>query len=172
MSIRTSIACLQERMSGLEQLIQAEKTALRELMTATFTTLRTVVDANADQVEIALKSSQTAIDKADASDEKARDRLASEMSQRFDSVNEFRRALNDSQVLNVTRQEFDQFRAHYTEQHALLRDRYAQEIADLKGRLDKAEGRQGGVQGVWGVIVAVVGIAIAIGALVFRNMGG
>jgi hypothetical protein len=79
--------------------------------------------------------------------------------------------LADSQSNNLGRTEFVQFQSYYTEQHTLLRDRFSQEIADLKARLDKAEGRQGGVQGVWGIIVAVAGIAIAIGALVFRNTG-
>jgi hypothetical protein len=155
-----------ERLARLEQRISG----LHELMDAKFTTLRTVVDGQAESTKLALDASKEAINKAEVATQKAIEKTATDVEHRFSSVNEFRGALADSQANNVTRSEFDQFRAHYAEQHTLLRDRYAEEIADLKGRLDKAEGRQGGIQNVWGVIVAVVGIAIAVGALVFRNM--
>lgn len=158
-ALRTLVVQLAERIASLDRFMEAK-----------FITLETLMQYQAEKVKLALDASQTAIDKADASDEKARDRLAEDVKQRFASVNEFRGALNDSQMNNVTRSEFDQFRQHYAEQHTLLRDRYAEEISDLKGRLDKAEGRSGGFSGAWGVIVAVAGIAIAVGALVFRNM--
>lgn len=156
---RVRLAQLDERITALDRLTDAK-----------FVTFRTLIESQAEKVKLALDASQTAIDKADAADEKARDRLAEDVKQRFASVNEFRGALSDSQSKNVRREEFDQFRQHYAEQHTLLRDRYAEEISDLKGRLDKAEGRSGGFSGAWGVIVAVVGIAVAIGALVFRNL--
>lgn len=144
--------------------------SLDRLMEARFVTHRAMMDAQARQVELALNAAQTAIDKSDIADEKARNRLAEELRDRFKSVNEFRGALTDAAANNVTRAEYEQFRQTYAEQHIILRDQHAKELADLKGRLDRAEGRSGGVGQVWGVIVAVVGIAIAVGALVFRNM--
>lgn len=159
MSTRIDLAVLLERVSALDR-----------VMVATFVTYQTMLDAQAKQVELALNASQTAIDKADIADAQAREKLAAEMTQRFESVNEFRSQQRDIISQFMPRAEFDQFRSYYSEQHALLRDRFGQEVSDLKTRLDKQEGRQGGVQGVWGVIIAVAGIAIAIGALVFRNM--
>lgn len=158
-SLRTHVMQLAERIASLDRLMEAK-----------FVTYRTLIDSQAEKVKLALDASKEAINKAEIATQKAIDKNDEDVRQRFASVNEFRGALNDSQMNNVTRSEFDQFRQHYAEQHTLLRDRYAEEISDLKGRLDKAEGRSGGFSGAWGVIVAVAGIAIAIGALVFRNM--
>lgn len=157
--LHTLLARVEERVSALDR-----------VMLATFVTYETMLGSQAKQVELALTASQTAIDKADAADEKARDRLASEMAQRFDSVNEFRNQQKDIISGFMPRAEFDQFRQYYSEQHSLLRDRYAQEIADLKGRLDRAEGRSGGYSGAWGYLVGAVGLVGALIALVFRNV--
>lgn len=157
-SMSHRVVALEERVAALDRWMETK-----------FVTVEAMMRYQAEKVALALNAAQTAIDKAEIADEKSRDRLAEDIKGRFVYVNELRGALSDSQANNVTRAEFDAFRQNYSEQHIILRDQHAKELADLRGRLDRAEGRQGGVANVWGVIVAVAGIAIAIGALVFRN---
>lgn len=111
------------------------------------------------QVELALNAADKAVTKAETS-----------VNDRLSAMNEFRGALGDAAANNVTRSEFEQFRQIYAEQHIILRDQHAKELADLKERLDRAEGHQGGVSGAWGVIIAVAGIAVAVGALVLSRL--
>lgn len=144
--------------------------SLHELMDARFVTFRTLLDSNARQVELALNATDKAIALRDAADEKARDRLAEDTRSKFAGVNELRGALEDSQRQNLTRSEFEVYRQAAENALTQMRTTHSEQLADLKERLDKAEGRSGGFSGAWGVIVAVVGIAIAVGALVFRNM--
>lgn len=157
--LRVKLARVEERISALDR-VTDEK----------FVRLGVVVEAERQRVALAHDATQKAIDKAERATEKAAEALAADVKSRFGHVNELRGALSDNQAQNVTRLEFDQFRQTYSEQHVLLRDQHAKEIRDLKERLDKAEGRSGGMSGAWGVIVAVAGIAIAIGAIVFSNM--
>lgn len=148
---RAKIVSLDERVSALDRLMEAK-----------FVTLETLMTYQAEKVALALSASQTAIDKSDQADEKARDRLAEDMRNRFDAVNEFRGQQKDVIAGFLPRAEFDAFRATYAEQHVLLRDRYSEEIGDLKTRLDKAEGRGAGVSALFGYMVAVVTIVVII----------
>lgn len=150
--------------------LAAKVAGLHELMDAKFVTFRTLLDSNARQVELALNATDKAIALRDAADEKARDRLAEDTRSKFAGVNELRGALEDSQRQNLTRSEFEVYRQAAENALTQMRTTHSEQLADLKERLDKAEGRSGGFSGAWGVIVAVVGIAIAVGALVFRNM--
>lgn len=155
---RVDIARLEERVN-----------ALGELMEAKFVTFRTLLDSNAKQVELALNATQEAINKRDQADEKARDRLAEDTRSKFAGVNELRGALEDSQRQNLTRSEFEVYRQANDRATAQMRETHSEQLSDLKERLDKAEGRSGGFSGAWGVVVAVIGIALALVALVFRN---
>lgn len=150
--------------------LAATVAGLHELMLAKFVTIEAMTRFEADKVSLALAASQTAIDKRDAADEKARDRLAEDTKSKFASVNELRGALEDSQRHNLTRSEFEVYRQAAESALAQMRTTHSEQLADLKERLDKAEGRSGGFSGAWAILVAVAGIAIAIGALVFRNL--
>ena len=148
---RVSIARIEEQVAALDR-----------LMTAKFVTLETLMQYQAEKVALALNASQTAIDKSDIADEKARDRLAEDLSNRFESVNEFRSQQRDMIAGFMPRLEFEQFRQMYTEQHSLLRDRYAEEISDLKTRLDRAEGRGAGISSLFGYLVAAITVVVIV----------
>ncbi len=85
-------------------------------------------DAQAQAIKDALLAAEKAVSKAETATEK-----------RFDSVNEFRKALTDQTSTFVSRIEFD----------------------SLKERLDRAEGRAGGYSSLWGYIAAAGGLIIA-----------
>ena len=108
-------------------------------MEAKFVTYRTLIDSQAEKVKLALDAADKAVNKAEVA-----------VNDRLNAMNEFRGALGDAQSNNVTRAEFEQFRVAYSAQ-----------VAELKERIDKSEGRSGGVSGTWGVVVAVAGIALA-----------
>jgi hypothetical protein len=131
--------------------------------------METLMRYQAEKVALALDASKEAINKADIADEKARDRLSDDTKARFASVNELRGALSDSQAQNLTRSEFEVYRKATDDAMTHIRNQHSEQLADLKERLDKAEGSRGGIANAWGVLVAVISIAVAIGALVFRN---
>lgn len=152
----------------VEQLLE-RITALDRLTDAKFVTFRTLIDSQAEKVKLALDAAQTAIDKAEIANEKSRDRLAEDIKSRFESVNEFRGQQKDIIATFMPRAEFDAFRRTYSEQHALLRDRYAEEISELKGRLDKTEGKGAGLNAGWGYLLGAVGVVGAVIAILVGN---
>lgn len=145
--------------------------ALDRLMEAKFVTMETLMRYQAEKVALALDASKEAINKADVADEKARDRLADDMKSRFAGVNELRGALEDSQRQNLSRSEFEVFRKAADDALNQMRTQHSEQLAELKGRLDKAEGKSGGLAGAWGIIVAVLGVGIGVGALLLQMMG-
>lgn len=151
MDVRVRLARLEERITALDR-VTDEK----------FVRLGVVVAAEAERVRLAHDATQKAIDKAEKATEKAAEALAIDVKQRFAHVNELRGALSDSQAHHVSRTEFDQFRSTYAEQHILLRDQHAKEISDLKGRLDRAEGRSTGTAGTWAAVVGAVTLIVII----------
>jgi hypothetical protein len=96
--------------------------------------------AQDERVALALTSAQTAVTKAETATEK-----------RFESVNEFRRTLSDQTQEFVTRREFEQ-----------IRDTNAERIREMQTRLDKTEGRSGGLQSGYGYLVAGIGAVVVI----------
>lgn len=157
MDIRVRLARLEERVTALDR-VTDEK----------FVRLGVVVAAEAERVRLAHDATQRAIDKAEKMTEKAAEALAIDVKSRFAHVNELRGALSDSQANNLSRLEFDQFRAHYTEQHALLRDQNAKEISDLKGRLDRAEGKSLGSTGTWAAILgAITTVVVVVNVIIY-----
>lgn len=100
-----------------------------ELTEAKFVTFRTLIDSQADKVALALAASKEAIDKAEAAAEKARDRLADDMAQRFESVNEFREQQKDIIATFIPRKETEQ-------RIAGLADRTEQLIKGLTEKID------------------------------------
>ena len=80
----------------LERLTRVEERyeSIHELMEAKFVTFRTLIDSNEKQVKLALDAADKAIGKSDAASEK-----------RFDSVNEFRKLVNDV-ITTLVRQDY------------------------------------------------------------------
>jgi Mg2+ and Co2+ transporter CorA len=75
--------------------VAAQIEGLDRLTDAKFVTFRTLIDSQAEKVALALDASKEAIDKAERSTEKARDRMVDDISQRFENVNEFRSQQKD-----------------------------------------------------------------------------
>jgi hypothetical protein len=149
--VRVLLARLEERIVALDR-VTDEK----------FVRLGVVVEAERQRVALAHDATQKAIDKAERSTEKAAEALAADVKSRFAHVNELRGALSDSQARNVSRQEFDQFRQTYAEAHALLRDGFTNQLAELKERMDRNEGRRVGSTGTVGAIVAGITLVVII----------
>lgn len=166
-SLYVLVADLQAAVAKIEERVYA----LDRLTDAKFVTHGTLVTAQERQVGIAMQASQTAIDKTERGAEKSANALAMDVERRFEALNQRYHEHSNMILAAIPRAEFDQFRQMYTEQHTILRDRYAEEISDLKAAIKAAEARSGGLKDAWGVLIGVVGVAVAIGALVFRNMG-
>lgn len=159
--LRTVVMQLHEKVSALDRLMEAK-----------FVTMETLMRYQAEKVALALDASKEAINKADVADEKARDRLSDDLRNRFENVNEFRAQQKDIINTFMPRAEFDAFRETYAEQHILLRDQHSREIADLKGRLDRAEGKSTGSAGTWAAVVGAVTLMVIIVNVVIYALSG
>ena len=114
--------------------------SLSELTDAKFVTFRTLVDSQAEKVALALAAADKAVTKAETAFEK-----------RLEAINEFRAVLTDQQHRLITREEVVQ-----------RTDALAARLADLAARLDKIEGRAGGMDRAWTAGMAVVVILISV----------
>lgn len=102
------------------------------------------IDATKDSANLALSASEKAIAKAEIASEK-----------RFESVNEFRAALNDSSRNNITRSEVDSRFEALTDKIKDLGDRQNRQDASKQGLLDG-----------WKIMVAILGLlAVVFGIL-------
>lgn len=168
---RNSMARIEIHLARLEERIGA----LADLANQRYVNLETMVRYQAEKVALALDASQLAIDKQDMADEKARDRLAEDLKHRFDAANEFRGQQRDIVANTISRVEFDQYRQTMSDQIAQLRIQYNKEIGELKGRLDKSEGKSLGSAGTWAAVVgSVTLIVIIINVVIYAigNSGG
>lgn len=95
-------------------------------------------------VGAALQAAKEAVEKAEKANEK-----------RFESVNEFRSALSDQSAGFLPRNE-------YNARHETLE----QAIQEMKGRMDKNEGRSTGLGDGWGYLIGAVGMIIGIAGFV------
>lgn len=161
MLLRNRVIQLAERISALDRLTDAK-----------FVTFRTLIDSQAEKVKLALDAAQTAIDKAEIADEKSRDRLADDMKNRFESVNEFRNQQKDIIATFMPRAEFDQFRRAYDAAFNQMRDHYNEKLAEMSARLDEAKGRSGGYSGAWAIAAGVVSMVVIIINLGFFVLKG
>lgn len=143
---------LKERIEGFDSLTDAK-----------FVTFRTLIDSQADKVALALAASDKAVSKAEVANEK-----------RFESVNEFRKTLSDQSHTFIARTEASAAITALADRvDAALRGVDIQ-VADLKGRLDRAEGRSGGFSSSGAILVAAVGflatlISIVTGIILVLN---
>lgn len=114
-------------------------------------TLREYVDvrfeAQEKAVEAALASADRAVQKAEAASDK-----------RFESMNEFRAALDDSGRLNMPRAEAEQqFRAT------------AEKIDELTTRMNARDEQGRGLSGGWSTLIAAVGLIAVVWAMFFKS---
>jgi hypothetical protein len=93
-------------------------------------------DGQEKAVSAALMAAEKAVNKAEAANDL-----------RFASVNEFRQVLTDQTATFITRPD---------------RDLLAARIDACSSRLDKIEGRGGGLNAGWGYLIGAVGVAAAI----------
>lgn len=124
-------------------------TALDRLTDAKFITFRTLVDSQAEKVGLALASADKAVLKAEAATER-----------RFESVNEFRQTLSDQASTFVTRDQFD-----------TLRESQAERVREIAARVDRTEGRTGGLNQGWGYLVGGIGMIVMLVNLGFFVLG-
>jgi hypothetical protein len=104
-------------------------------------------DAQEKAVNAALAASDRAVNKAEMASEK-----------RFDAVNEFRAALNDSSRLLMPRSESEQ-------SYKVL----ANKIETLESRQNARDERGRGMSDIWGYIVGAIGVAALIVSIFMRH---
>lgn len=103
---------------------------------------------------------ERAVSKAYSSSERALDKAELIVDRRLESMNEFRAAMKDQAGEFLTRKE-------HQVQLASITDK----LDALQARLDKSEGRGGGMQALWGWIAAAIstlGALVALVALVLK----
>lgn len=156
--------------------VSARVEGMGALTDAKFVTFRTLIDSQAEKVALALAASKEAIDKAEASAEKARDRLADDLEQRFASVNEFRGQQKDVIATFIPRSEAEQRIAGCLEKidamtelrladMKLVREQVILADSKLESRLLELERAASNMQGrLWalGTVIALVVIAVNI----------
>lgn len=132
-------------MENVQQLFQEIK-SLDRLTDAKFVTFRTLIDSQAEKVALALASSDKAVDKAQVATER-----------RFDSVNEFRTALNDMATKQIPRIEAEQ-----------RLNEVSKRVDELRDSMHRVAGKSAGLQAGWGYLVGLVGIVGAIIAILVK----
>jgi hypothetical protein len=127
-------------------------------------------DAQSAAVNAAFASQQTAMSTALVTAEKAvlvaqaaADRAVSKAElaadKRFESVNEFRKTLDDQQRTLMPRPEVEVMVRGLTDK-----------LATMKEQLDNVMSERAGIKGGWGYAVGVVGFLLALGSLVMIGM--
>lgn len=155
-----------EQAQYFERVIAEYRTQLDERYATQTKALDAAFAAAKEAVTAALAAAETAVAKAEA----AADR-------RFESVNEFRAQLNDQSRTFITRDESlsrhdrnaealtDMAKRHENEMRQ-MRERIDRDVALINSRLDLGQGRSSGVDKAWGYLVALVGLAGGIIAVV------
>jgi hypothetical protein len=134
----------------------------QEMLDAHEKLLNQRIDAARDAAVAAQVASTTAIIKAEEANTK-----------RFESVNEFRAALQDASKNNISRQEVEQRiidqRATFETQIAAANDK----IIDLGARMNRADiaetqrkGNKEGMLNVWKALVAILGVMVGALAII------
>lgn len=132
---------------SLAQIIEERDRLYRARWEAQESKFAAAFAAQEKAVDAALLAAKEAVQKAEAANEK-----------RFESVNEFRQTLSDQTNTFMPRAEFDRAMQAMSEKLDVLR---AYKDAD--------SGRSIGLSAGWGVLVGVVGIALALASFFFRR---
>lgn len=120
--------------------IEAAIAASRTLKLSLIEGVKTQITSVHREIDIETAATKTAIGKAEAANEK-----------RFESVNEFRAAMADQSALFISRREVE------ASNHS-----QAEKIASLTDRINRSEGRGSGKEQLWGYIMGVIAVVLAI----------
>lgn len=143
-NIRLVLADRDKVLSDLRTMHDKDIEALRELFYREHTNLRDLSD---ERVIMA----KEALDAALASAEKAVLKAENSTNRRFDAVSEFQNALSNQTINLLSRTEYDAA-------HAALVAR----TLEITSRLDRYEGRSGGVSASWAFAAAAIGILTSV----------
>lgn len=141
-------AYLERRLDDDERLTAQRIADLRALLQERYETQTKALDA-------AFVASEKAVQTALASAEKAVTKAETASERRFESVNEFRQTLTDQAMTFMPRSEAE------SRLGAL-----AEKLDGLATRLDKSEGRSGGINAGWLYLVAALGVIATVYATV------
>lgn len=131
-----------------QQRFEAQSDALSAAFLSQQTAMQTAFTVAEKAVQAALAAADRAVSKAELAADK-----------RFESVNEFRKTLDDQQRTLMPRQESD--RAFQS-----LTDKFT----SLKEQIDGLLSERAGVKGGWGYAVGVVGFLLALGSVLLIGL--
>jgi SMC interacting uncharacterized protein involved in chromosome segregation len=155
--------------SRYSERFESSQTALQAALTAQQTAMQTAFTAQKLSVDAALAAADRAVNKAEIASEK-----------RFESVNEFRETLRDQQTTFIPRGEsaalfkaadekLTAIQSNYDNRLEALRlsfeksnENILKEIAGLRESRSESGGKMAGANALWGYIVAVAGIGLAL----------
>lgn len=135
--------------------VNAARKDIESLFEAKLTTIRQEIDANKQLFQELLKAARDAVDKAEIAN-----------NARFNSVNEFRQALNDQSLTLLPRQE-------YAVAHKSLVDRVdavTQRVATMEAG---TQGRSAGLSSVGTIVMALVtglAVLVSVASLAFNML--
>lgn len=142
--MQVALTAVDKTLREMEESIARRLESLDRLTDSKFITHRILLDSQADKVALALAAADKAVSKADAATER-----------RFESVNEFRQTLTDQATSFVRREQFEAQQAAVTER-----------VREVAARIDRSEGRSGGLQSSWGYLLGAVSAVVVIVNLV------
>jgi hypothetical protein len=111
-------------------------------------------DAQAKALEAAFQAAKEAVQAALSAADRAVSKAELAADKRFESVNEFRKTLDDQQRTLMPRAESDR-----------AMQALAEKLVSLKEQMDALLAERAGVKGGWGYAVGVVGFLLALGSL-------
>jgi Holliday junction resolvasome RuvABC endonuclease subunit len=126
---------------------EARANAIERRITETNNSILGLIGANEKAVGVAMTAADRAVAKAETAAER-----------RFESVNEFRKALGDQTATLVTRSE------NATELRSMNDkiDALNTALVEVSRRLNKQEGKGIGYQQSWGIFISLAGLAVLI----------
>ena len=153
---------LQRQIDNLRLEIGKAEAHVKELTEAKFVTFKTMIDAQADQVQLALQATTTAIDKAEIATQKAIEKAEIANDNRFASVNEFRAQLGDQSRTFATLERvdllFNQLGQRFEEYKAGTEARLLEMVTRVTAMEAASRGAQGNKNANYAAIAAAVGL--------------
>lgn len=150
-----------------EELYNAQKKNFIDLLESKVNHLESLLKAAQEQNDLRFNLSKEATTVAMASAEKAVQKAESASDKRFEGMNEIRGAMADAQRLNITRVESDAKFAALDEKIGNVTTL----VNSLSSKLDKQEGKSGGITQFLGWIISGIIALVAILTLIFKFAG-
>jgi hypothetical protein len=163
---------LAQRISDQQEAGRQQVDDLRRMLDERYATQTKALDA-------AFKAAEQAVAVALANAEKATGKAELAAERRFESVNEFRRALTDQTATFLPRVEYDQAQAALSDRITANADRVGALELRLTSRLDRGEGAETGAAGFRaerrldsGQLIQVLLVIVAVAAVVVAVIKG